>query len=74
MRRMLVESAWCILRRRNDTNAALHDWAAAVALRRGSRVATVALARKLAGILFAMWRDETRFVSDATAEVELAAA
>ena len=30
-------------------------------LRRGSRVAVVALARKLAGILFAMWRDATSF-------------
>jgi transposase len=74
MRRMLVESAWCILRRRNDRNAALHDWAAAVALRRGSRVASVALARKLAGILFAMWRDGTRFAGGAAARVELAAA
>jgi transposase len=73
MRRMLVESAWCILRRRNGRNAALHDWAAGVALRRGSRVASVALARKLAGILYAMWRDGTSF--EGTAEgVELAAA
>ena len=28
---------------------------------RGSRVAVVALARKLAGILYAMWRDDTEF-------------
>jgi hypothetical protein len=32
-------------------------WALEVAKRRGKRVAIVALARKLAGILFAMWRD-----------------
>ena len=58
-RHMLVEAAWTILRRRSPTNAVLHDWAAAIAARRGSRVAVVALARKLAGILFAMWRDST---------------
>jgi transposase len=67
MRRMLVESAWCILRRRSGLNAALHDWAAAIAMRRGSRVASVALARKLAGILYAMWRDGTRFEGAAAA-------
>ena len=58
---MLVEAAWTILRRRSASNAALHDWAAAIAARRGSRVAVVALARKLAGILFALWRDGTEF-------------
>ena len=60
-RHMLVEAAWTILRRRSPTNAALHDWAAGIAARRGSRVAIVALARKLAGILYAMWRDATSF-------------
>jgi transposase len=60
-RHMLVEAAWTILRRRSTANAALHDWAAAIAARRGSRIAVVALARKLAGILFAMWRDSTCF-------------
>ena len=60
-RHMLVEAAWTILRRRGPANAALHDWAAAIAARRGSRVAVVALARKLAGILYAMWRDATSF-------------
>jgi transposase len=60
-RHMLVEAAWTILRRRSPTNAALHDWAAAIAARRGSRVAVVALARKLAGILYAMWRDGASF-------------
>jgi transposase len=64
-RHMLVEAAWTILRRRSDTNAVLHDWAAAIAARRGSRVAVVALARKLAGILYAMWRDSTGFAARA---------
>jgi transposase len=58
---MLVEAAWTILRRRSAAKAALHDWAAKIMARRGSRVAVVALARKLAGILYAMWRDATSF-------------
>jgi len=62
-RRMLVEAAWTILRRRSNTNAVLHDWAAGIAARRGSRVAVIALARKLAGILYAMWRDSTTFAA-----------
>src|SRR5215212_7090094 len=60
-RHMLVEAAWTILRRRSAANAALHEWAAKIMARRGSRVAVVALARKLAGILYAMWRDATSF-------------
>ena len=36
-------------------------WAQEVAKRRGRRVAIVALSRKLAGILFAMWRDGTDY-------------
>jgi transposase len=60
-RYMLVEAAWTILRRRSLTNAALHEWGASIAARRGARVAVVALARKLAGILYAMWRDGTKF-------------
>lgn len=60
-RHMLVEAAWTILRRSNAANAALHLWAKGLAARRGSRVAVIALARKLAGILYAMWRDGTSF-------------
>lgn len=73
-RGMLVEAAWCILRKRNSTNAALHDWAAGIAARRGSRVAVVALARKLAGILYAMWRDSTCFAACALQSEETVAA
>ena len=60
-RHMLVEAAWTILRRRSPTNSVLHEWATGIAARRGPRVAAVALARKLAGILYAMWRDGTNF-------------
>jgi transposase len=53
----LVQAAWAARRmRRQDP---LHRWAAALAQRRGIRIAVVALARKLAGILYAIWRDGT---------------
>ena len=71
-RHMLVEAAWTILRRRSPANAALHEWAASIASRRGSRVAVVALAGKLAGILYAMWRDGTDFVTHAACADEAA--
>jgi hypothetical protein len=35
----------------------LRAWALAIARRRGKRIAAVALARRLAGVLYAMWRD-----------------
>ena len=64
MRWLLVEAAWCILRSKSSETAALRGWASAVATRRGKRIAAVALARRLAGILFAMWRDGVAY--DAT--------
>ena len=36
-------------------------WALEIEKRRGKHIATVALARKLAGILFAIWRDGTNY-------------
>jgi transposase len=57
MRSLLVEVSWSILRRSSDDP--LHRWASAVAERRGNRIAVVALARRLAGVLWAMWRDNT---------------
>jgi transposase len=60
-RAMLVEVAWQILRRRNPATEALYLWATRIAARRGKKIAAVALARKLAGILYAMWRDGTGF-------------
>lgn len=58
---LLVEAAWCILRFTSIETDALRSWATAIAVRRGNRIATVALARRLAGILFAMWRDGTTY-------------
>jgi transposase len=57
VRWLLVEAAWRILRSRDPAAAGLKAWAERIALRRGQRVAVVALARRLAGILYAMWRD-----------------
>jgi transposase len=54
LRSLLVECAWGILRRANPRTEALSQWALRIAARRGKRIAAVALARKLAGILFAM--------------------
>jgi len=62
MRWLLVEAAWCILRRKKKPETTqLRDWADRIALRRGSHVAAVALARRLAGILYAMSRDQTEY-------------
>jgi transposase len=54
---LLVEAAWAMLRSQRDDTEPLRRWAQRIAQRRGMKVAIVALARKLAGILFAMWRD-----------------
>jgi transposase len=58
MRYLLVEAAWRVLRTKNPAAAALRTWAEGIAQRRGRSIAAVALARRLAGILYAMWRDE----------------
>ena len=55
---MLVQSAWQILRA-GDADDPLKRWATHLAQTRGKKIAAVALARKLAGVLWAMWRDGT---------------
>jgi transposase len=57
-RAMLVQAAWSIMRLR-DLDDPLKRWAEHLAKTRGKRIAVVALARKLAGVLWAMWRDGT---------------
>jgi transposase len=57
VRSLLVEAGWGLLRTRAPEAAALRAWGLAIAARRGKRIAVVALARRLAGILYAMWRD-----------------
>jgi transposase len=56
---ILVQAAWGVLRSRGPEAAALRQWAQQLATRRGKSVAVVALARRLAGILYALWRDGT---------------
>ena len=56
-----MEAAWGVLRSRRADTAALRAWGERVAQRRGKRVAAVAVARRMAGILYAMWRDGTEY-------------
>lgn len=59
MRRLLVQAVWSA--RRSRPNDPMVQWSLEVEKRRGKQVAVVALARKLAGILFAIWRDGTTY-------------
>ena len=61
MRWLLVQAAWAVWHSKQTDAQPLRAWAQRIAHRRGRSVAVVALARRLAGILFAMWRDETPF-------------
>jgi transposase len=58
---LLVQAAWRLSRSSSADTAGLRTWALAITRRRGKKVAMVALARRLARILFAMWRDETEY-------------
>jgi transposase len=55
----LTQAAWSAWRYRSSDPMVV--WAHRIAQRRGKHVAVVALARKLAGILYALWRDGTRY-------------
>lgn len=61
MRWLLVQAAHSIWRSKSLQSLRLREWARRIEARRGRGVAVVALARKLAGILFAMMRDGSRF-------------
>lgn len=57
LRSMLVQAAWATLRATTDDPLTL--WGKAIAKRRNSmHIAAVAVARRLVGILWAMWRDD----------------
>jgi hypothetical protein len=58
LRALLVQAAWAIVRSSNRSDP-LNLWARKLIERRGIRVAVVALARRLVGVLWAMWRDGT---------------
>jgi transposase len=63
MRRLLVQVAVSMLRLRSPRTRELRDWTSRVALRRGKKIATVALARRMAGVLYAMMRDGTPYAA-----------
>jgi transposase len=58
---LLIQAAVSIFRRRPPEAEALRAWALGIAARRGKQIAVVALARRLAGILYALLRDGTVF-------------
>ena len=55
VRALLVQAAHSVFRLRADDP--LKRWGEAIEQRRGKRIAVVAVARRLVGILWAMWRD-----------------
>ena len=61
VRSLLVQVALSTMRLKKPTTRGLWDWAAKLETKRGRKVAAVALARKTAGILYAMMRDGTDF-------------
>lgn len=63
VRSYLIQASWCLWRTRPlDPNVL---WARSIAERRGTFKAIVALARKLARILYAMWRDKASYAPHA---------
>lgn len=57
LRWLLVQAAWSA--RRHAPAHPMVKWSLEVEKRRGKRMAIVALARKMAGVLYALWRDGT---------------
>ena len=58
LRALLVQAAWSIVRSGDKSNP-LVLWVKQLTERRGKRIAVIALARRLVGVLWAMWRDGT---------------
>lgn len=58
---VLTQAAWTVWRMRGGTAEPLRVWARRIAARRGTHVAVVALARRLARILYALWRDGAEY-------------
>ncbi len=55
----LVQAAWSAMRTR--PNDPMVRWATRIAVRRKKHVAAVALARKMAGVMYALWRDGSNY-------------
>jgi transposase len=60
LRSLLVQAAWTFWRVSSPQDP-LRSWADSVSERRGKRVASVALARRLTRVLWAMWRDSAPY-------------
>jgi len=69
VRWLLVEAAWHVMTRKRPEAAPLWEWAMRITHRRGRYIAVVALARKLAGLLFAMWRDGSTYAARRSQDV-----
>ncbi len=54
LKALLVQSAWSLYRARPNDPAVL--WARAIADKRGRRIAIIALARKIATVMWSMWK------------------
>lgn len=67
-RRQLCQAAWALVRSKSPDALPLQKWFAAVAARRGNKVAITGLMRRMAGILFAMWRDGRPFAVENTVD------
>jgi transposase len=65
VRRTIVQAAWATIR--VAPSSPMVRWATQIAERRGKFIAVVALARKLAGIMFALWRDTSTYSSQRSA-------
>ena len=74
MRWLLVQAAWRLLRTKAAGAQALRRWAEALVARRGKGIAVVAVARRLARVLFALLRDDSTFVPDHEARRQAARA
>lgn len=71
VRRTLIQAAWAVWRR--YPNDPMTRWATRIAERRGKPIAIVALARKLAGVMYAVWKHEVEYqASKAARGTELA--
>ena len=66
LRWCLVQAAWSAMNSRG--HHPMLSWAQRIADRRGKAIAAIALARKLTGILFALWRDKTTYQATRAAQ------
>lgn len=70
-RRALCQAATVMMNRGRCRSTWLRTWGAQVAQRRGSKIAMVALARRIAVILHRIWVDGTTFQSEDPAPIPI---